>query len=106
MLEHEKGGIHGNPTSGPHWVLSHRTVQWEYSQTNTYLALKKRGRVGKNTAHKWQASNKAIAKITWRRIASKQLCIQVTRCPARGYHVAPSIVRKTANQHWFENNFA
>ena len=33
-----RGGIHGNPASGPHQAPSHWTIQWNTYRPNTYLA--------------------------------------------------------------------
>ena len=100
-----RGGIHGNPASGPHQALSHWTIVW-----NTYLPipgpyLKREGGMGKNQSKKWYTNNKLLQS-TLRRTASKQLHIEVTRCPCKRHWATPSIAGKTADQHCFEVNFA
>ena len=77
------GSIHGNPASGPYQTLSHWAIQWNtYQPILTWPIPQEGGREGWEKTKAQNGMQTAIyCNTTLRRTASKQLHIQVMRCP-------------------------
>ena len=74
------------PCEGPHQAPSQWTGQWNPFQPICFFPLpgpelKREGGLEKNTAQKLASKQQGSSAHTLRRTASKQLLIQVTRCP-------------------------
>ena len=75
------------------------TEQFSGILTNQYLPgpyLKREGGIGKTKAQNGMQTV-SYCNNTLRRTASKQLRIQVTRCPCQRHRATPSIAGKTAD---------
>ena len=106
MLQYEEevcmATLRATPTRHCH------TEQFSGILTDQYLpglSLKREGGMGKTKAQNdTQTTSYCINNL--QRTASKQLCIQVTRCCCQRHWATPSMAGKTADQHCFKVNFA
>ena len=106
MLQHEKevsmATLRVAPTRHCH------TNQFGGILTNQHLPgldLKREEGMGKNKAQNGKQTA-SYCNNSLQRTVSKQLCIQVTRCPCQRHWATPSIAGKIADQPCFGVNFA